>query len=778
MAKKSQSNNDKSRSRASASKRGTTQPTRGGRSAIRLQADHLYDFAGILLTLAGLVTGLAFLPSDHPTLIQPWIDLLTRVFGLLAVVVPLAMIVTGIGIVARKIIERPGIPVARLLGLMLTIVVLLGFLGFAQQWRDPGLAGAYGGLIGLSIARVLVAAIGEIGAPVALGFLAVLGFLFLFEMSLDDLGRSMGRARMLFARAVETLHRSLHSLSSQVDQVKERWAHFAIASRERQLVPAIPFPVGSPTLQERQADQTELDTTPWQLPPWRDLLDDVNDSASDVDDIRRKTAIIEETLAHFGIPVRVVEVNRGPTVTQYGVEPGFIRRQVRGKEREIKVKVSAITSLQNDLALALAVPRIRIEAPVPGRGYVGIEVPNDRANAVTLYGAMDSEEFRETDGALRVALGRDVTGNAVVADLARMPHLLIAGSTGSGKSVCINAIIANLLCHNTPHQLKLLMVDPKMVELVGYNGIPHLIVPVVTDLERVVGLLRWTVSEMERRYKLFSQSQVRNLAAYNAKVSRQGNKPLPYLVLIIDELADLMMAAADQVEGMICRLAQMARATGIHLILATQRPSVDVVTGLIKANFPSRIAFAVTSLIDSRVILDRPGAETLLGRGDMLYMSSDSSALKRAQGCFVGDRELERINDFWREQAQQATAPADVRPATTRQEEQVEPVQPVLWDDLLEEPGDEEDELLPAAREVVRKAGTASVSMLQRRLRVGYARAARLVDLLEQEGTIGMSEGPGKTREVFRETVHPGSDDDPGYDPSWVDDDQCHQEEG
>ncbi len=361
-----------------------------------------------------------------------------------------------------------------------------------------------------------------------------------------------------------------------------------------------------------------------------------------------------------------------------------------------------------------------------------------------------------------------MTGNAVVADLARMPHLLIAGATGSGKSVCINTIICSLLCHNSPDHLKLMMVDPKMVELVGYNGVPHLIVPVVTEIERVVGLLRWTVNEMERRYKIFSEAHVRNLEAYNAKMLKQGSKPLPFLVLIIDELADLMMAAADQVEAMICRLAQMARATGIHLILATQRPSVDVVTGLIKANFPARIAFAVTSQIDSRVILDRPGAESLLGRGDMLFLSSDSSVLKRAQGCFVGDRELERINHFWLEQAE--TMKRTSEPAARVERAAVEAVAPVRWDELLEDPSEgAEDELLPKAREIVRKAGSCSVSMLQRRLRVGYARAARLVDLLEEEGTIGASEGPGKTRGVYRDEPIPGSDDDPGFDPSWVD---------
>ncbi len=750
-----------------------------GKSAARrpfITVEQFIDLAGLGLTGVGLLTLLAMIPSSRPSAMQPWLTLLALLGGDGAILLPLALLALGIWLVARRFVDAPPPPWYRLFGMTLVALTFFGFLGMLQQMRAPATQAGYGGLAGRYAFRALSLALGPPAAPVALLFMGLLGLLFLFELSLADVAR--GAQRLLRAltplpappRAAPVpspaplqgteasgaaVQLPLPSVPQVWGQAREWWERFRFGgmkpdpaapdAQPRVAAHAAPLPAHAPPLSP---------DTPWDLPPWQTLLEDAVEGESNWEDIRRKTRLIEETLGHFGVPVSVVEVNRGPTVTQFGVEPGFLHRTVRGVEREIKVKISAITSLENDLALALAAPRIRIEAPVPGRGYVGIEVPNDEANAVTLRGTMETEEFQHLHSPLRVALGRDVTGNAVVADLARMPHLLIAGATGSGKSVCINGIICCLLCNNTPDQLKVMMVDPKMVELIGYNGIPHLIVPVVTDVERVVGMLRWTVNEMERRYKIFSQNQVRNLQGYNAKMIERGEKPLPYLVLIIDELADLMMAAADQVETMICRLAQMARATGIHMILATQRPSVDVVTGLIKANFPARVAFAVTSQIDSRVILDRPGAEALLGRGDMLYMSAESSALVRAQGCYVSDREIERINAFWLAQGEAMKRPAppaapssEAKPETAT----VQAVLPVHWDELLRTEEEEEDDLLPKAREIVAKAGSCSISMLQRRLRVGYARAARIVDLLEAEGTIGASEGPGKTRDVFRD---------------------------
>ena len=385
------------------------------------------------------------------------------------------------------------------------------------------------------------------------------------------------------------------------------------------------------------------------MPVLGDILDDVSDNDIQQEDLRRRVQIIEQTLAGFGVPVSVVEVNQGPAVTQFGLRPGVIvRKDRKGEEKHVKVRVSQIQALSNDLSLALAASPIRIEAPVPGRDFVGVEVPNVQISLVSLRGVMESEEWPATKGVLKFGLGRDVSGQASVADLARMPHLLIAGATGSGKSVCVNAIITSLLLTHTPDTLRFLMVDPKRVELTVYNGIPHLIAPVVVDVERAVPVLQWATKEMERRYKLFAKLGARNIEAYNEKLQARGEPTLPYIVIIIDELADLMLSAPEEVERYICRIAQMARATGMHLVIATQRPSVDVVTGLIKANFPARIAFAVTSQVDSRVILDTPGAEQLLGRGDMLFMAPDQSKLQRLQGCFVSDRETARLVNYWR----------------------------------------------------------------------------------------------------------------------------------
>jgi S-DNA-T family DNA segregation ATPase FtsK/SpoIIIE len=461
-------------------------------------------------------------------------------------------------------------------------------------------------------------------------------------------------------------------------------------------------------------------------------------------EIRRKIRLIEETLTSFGLPGRVVEVNQGPTVTQFGVEPGYVERKERdGRVSRYRVKVSKIGALTKDLSLALAAESVRIQAPVPGRSMIGVEVPNDEASLVPLRRIMESKAFDNMTSPLSFALGQDVSGNPVAADLARMPHLLIAGATGSGKSVCINSLVTCLLMRNTPDDLSLLMIDPKMVELVNFNGIPHLLSPVLVEVERVVGTLRWVLREMDRRYKLFSAAGARNLDHYNEVRAPYEAKPLPHLVVVIDELADLMMAAADEVERSLCRLAQMSRATGIHLVVATQRPSVDVVTGLIKANFPARISFAVTSQADSRVILDKAGAEKLLGKGDMLYVAADASSALRLQGCFVSDREIDRLVRFWR----------GLEPPLPSKDEDL--VQKPLWpetDTMVEEEAEQEDELLEQAIELVKQRRQASTTFLQRRLRIGYVRASRLMDSLEEKGVVGPAGSAGQAREVLQQT--------------------------
>lgn len=470
------------------------------------------------------------------------------------------------------------------------------------------------------------------------------------------------------------------------------------------------------------------------LPPL-DLLLEEHASRPDERHIHLTAGLIEKTLAEFGIPAKVVGVQVGPTVVQFAVEPGYIEKPGSdGKTQRQKVRVAQIAALQRDLALALSVERLRVQAPVPGKSYVGIEIPNRQGSVVRLRPLMASEAFQRLGSPLALALGRDVAGRPVVADLAKMPHLLIAGATGSGKSVCIAAITTCLVMNNTPEDLRLVMIDPKRVELLRFNGLPHLIGKVESDMERVLASLRWVVAEMERRYRLLEKTRSRHLASYNRKIRRKGGEPLPYIVVLIDELADLMMFAPDQVEHHLVRLAQMARATGIHLIVATQRPSTDVVTGLIKANFPARLSFAVASGTDSRVILDTPGAEHLLGKGDMLFLPPDAPAPIRAQGALVSDKEVERVIAYWQKQHGQ-----------THDE-------PPPWERLLAEdaggaPG--YDPLLEEAARLVIRAQRASASMIQRRLRVGYPRAARLIEQLEEVGVVSPANGPGHEREVL-----------------------------
>lgn len=451
--------------------------------------------------------------------------------------------------------------------------------------------------------------------------------------------------------------------------------------------------------------------------------------------INQTAAMIMKTLGEFGIPATVIGYRVGPAVTQFAVQPGFIRKAgAEGDEdaQQMKVRVAQIANLQKDLALALSAQRLRIEAPVPGKPFVGIEVPNPQATTVRLRPILESEAFARARSPLSLVLGRDVSGHPLIADLGRMPHLLIAGATGSGKSVCITSIAACLAMNNEPQDLKMIMIDSKMVELLRFNGLAHLLGKVETNLERILGVLRWVVVEMEHRYRLLEDAHVRDLEAFNRKQARREHgKPLPRLVVLIDELADLMMSAPEQTEHNLVRLAQMARATGIHLVVATQRPSTDVVTGVIKANFPARLAFAVASGVDSRVILDTGGAETLLGKGDMLFLNPEIGNPIRAQGVMVGDPEIDRIIAFWQENGDQT-------------------VEAPPWEKLLQEPDENEDEeLLAQAISVVRNSGRASASMLQRRLRIGYPRAARLLDQLEEAGVVGQSPGGGREREVL-----------------------------
>jgi S-DNA-T family DNA segregation ATPase FtsK/SpoIIIE len=470
----------------------------------------------------------------------------------------------------------------------------------------------------------------------------------------------------------------------------------------------------------------------WRLPPI-DILDTTPEVEFGQADNLQRAKLIEEALASYGVEAKVVQINAGPTVTQFGVEPGWERKRKEVRERDkdgnikikmeevskTRVKVEKITSLANDLALALAAPSIRIEAPVPGKSMVGIEVPNTVLGLVSLRGVIETNVFQKlkSRSKLTLALGKGAGGEAAAADLSRMPHLLIAGATGSGKTVCLNSTICCLLVHNIPNDVKFIMIDPKRVELTVFNGIPHLATPVIVDTQKAIGILRWLNQEMDKRYQQLATVGARNIESYNK--NKNGEERLPYLVLIIDELADLMMAGFDEVEHTLCRLAQLARAVGIHLIVATQRPSVDVVTGLIKANFPTRISFAVTSQVDSRTILDMGGAEKLLGRGDMLYMPTEAAKPKRLQGCYVSDAERERLVYFWSSQRREERAMLGLEelvPSSTGGGEYPK------------------DPLLDVARQLAKEHNYISTSFLQRKLHIGYPRAARIMEQLEEEG--------------------------------------------
>ena len=493
----------------------------------------------------------------------------------------------------------------------------------------------------------------------------------------------------------------------------------AAPSRQRVEAPD-PAPAPVRVVADPQDDEPEID---WRLPGINLLETATVRKERMQDEIKRNVRVIEHTLGTFGVEGKVVGVNPGPAVTQYEIQPGE------------GVPVRKIVSLHNDLALALAASPLRIEAPIPGKSAVGIEVPNKSASLVTLREVVGSPGFQESTRNLALALGNDVSGQPIIGDMTRMPHLLIAGATGQGKSVCINALIASMLMQATPAQLRLMLIDPKRVEMSAYNGLPHLMVPVLVEPHQAAAALRWAVAEMDRRYKLLSGLGVRNIQGYNEKAATAAAKPLPYIVIVVDELADLMMVAAGEVEELICRIAQLARAVGIHLIVATQRPSTDIITGLIKANIPSRIAFAVGSQVDSRVILDSGGAEKLLGRGDMLYQPVDAGKPARIQGAFVSDAEVDAIVNWWKAQG-----------APRFMEEVLEGAAVGGFGD-----GGEERKLDPlfarAARAVAAEGG-ASVSLVQRKFNVGYSRAGRIVDQLADHRVIGGYQG-SKSREVL-----------------------------
>lgn len=684
----------------------------------------LRDAAGVALVAFAVMAFFALWDWTEGVLLTPIAALLRLWFGWGSLLILIGIAYLGYSLLQR---ERTSVHWGRIIALELASLLTLGLLA-AAQGNDLFRAetGMDGGRLGWGLVRLTWQSLGEfLGSALLflLWLLAVATGFGLWEKLETWLLKLAGdEAPVIIATPVPDGHQELEQPVNKVVAPKKK---------------SQPLPPEFRT-QLKSADKKHEKTLKppprgEDLPPLNILLGDSN-ARADERTINQTAGLIMKTLSEFGIPATVIGYRVGPSVTQFAVQPGFIKR---GNEEEdaqqMKVRVAQIAALEKDIALALSAQRLRIEAPVPGKPYVGIEVPNTNSSVVRLRALLEADAFYKVGAPLAIALGRDVSGNPLMADLGRMPHLLIAGSTGSGKSVCITSIALCLAMNNTPEELRMVMIDSKMVELIRFNGLPHLYGKVETNLDRILGVLRWVVVEMEHRYRLLESMHARDLNSYNKKVSRSADgQPLPRIVVLIDELADLMMSAPDQTEHNLVRLAQMARATGIHLVVATQRPSTDVVTGLIKANFPARLAFAVASGIDSRVILDYTGAESLLGRGDMLFLNPEVGNPVRAQGVLVTDMEIERLIAHWQKNSD--VEAQDVPP----------------WETLLKEPAEDEDDgLVEQAVSIVRQQQRASASMLQRRLRIGYPRAARLLDQLETMGVVGPSQGGGKEREVL-----------------------------
>jgi len=664
-----------------------------------------WDLLGLLLFFVTVITMLGLLGVSRGALINPWTRLLERNFGWGSYGIALTLGFLGWAAFRHSAGKPFPLSLGKVLAIEGTFFTLLGSLSvFGGFSLDRAEAGKDGGVLGWGLSKLLPDILSAVLLPLLL--------LILFTISIGAFSKILKRVMSWGGQAPQK-----SSPVTSFDPVPSRKR----AEPQQESI--------SKTLDLARRDESKGN----QLLPPLNLLMSEHHAPPDQAQITKKARTIENTLAEFGLPAKVIGYRVGPTVTQFALEPGYVTRSgPDGQTVKQKVRVSQISSLSRDLTLRLSASRLRIETPVPGRPYVGIEVPNDGSNIVRLRPVLESTEFRSMSSPLGLGLGRNVSGEVIVADLEKMPHLLIAGTTNSGKSVCITAIATCLVMNNSPRDLKLVLLDPKMVELIRFNGLPHVLGKVETELERMLAVLRWALAEMDARYRLLAEAKSRNIESYNRKMLQKKQPILPRIVIIIDELADLMMSAPDQTEHSLTRLAQMARATGMHLVVATQRPSTDVVTGLIKANFPARISFAVASSVDSRVILDAQGAETLLGKGDMLYLDPAKSGLQRIQGILLNDGEIEKVVHHWQR-------------VSSEVEKNEAPWEPMTVETQLET----SDKLVEQAIGVVKAAGKASVSLLQRRLRIGYPRAARLIDELEDLGVVGPSQGSGKDREVL-----------------------------
>ncbi|TAK05149.1 DNA translocase FtsK [Patescibacteria group bacterium] len=676
----------------------------------------------VFLCAAAVLAGLSYFGAAGP--LGSWVDrMLTSLFGWDRLIFVGILLLLSYKAISP---ERFRLGMAGGIGFSLLVFCVNGLIQLVTMVAEPAAVPWMqgGGLVGLFLAYPLLSVLGTWGAGVVLLALLAASFLLTFNLTLRQMGFIGAPIRWIMALvgakpgpAAPRVH-VLDGGEPAEDESEEE-------SEEEETEPedeAERFKSRTVEVTVSKSEQEMPEPAPRKHRPMISVpleLLNARTTKPQSGDIHRIAERIRATLEQFGIPVEMGDVSVGPTVTQYTFKP------------QEGIKLTRITGLSNDLALALAAHPIRIEAPIPGKSLVGVEVPNQTVALVPLREVLEGREFRERTSPLTIGLGKDVAGKGWTAAIDKMPHLLVAGSTGSGKSVCLNTIIISLLYENGPDDLRFIMVDPKRVELTVYNGIPHLVTPVITDVPKTVNALKWSIGEMERRFDLLSKAGKRDIKGYNATAPEK----LPYLVIIIDELADLMVAAAAEVEGSIVRIAQMARAVGIHLILATQRPSVDVITGLIKANVTTRIAFAVASLIDSRTILDTSGAEKLLGRGDMLFTNAELSKPKRIQGCFVSEDEIKKVTDYITDKYGRAEYTDGVT------EKNAGGSTTIFGDS-------DADPLLEEARVTVVRAGKASASLLQRRLKVGYARAARLLDLLEEAGIIGPGDG-AKPREIL-----------------------------
>jgi DNA segregation ATPase FtsK/SpoIIIE, S-DNA-T family len=699
---------------------------RGRRRSHKLKPGTIYTIFGVVLLALGGLTITSFVQDGAP-LLGELRALLVDYLGILAFVVPIVLWSMALAFFRFKAsFASPAVP----LGLSL---IFFSLAGMGQSGR-----------LGMELWTNVAFFISAPGAWFLFAGCLVIGLSILLNTSLDeivyffmDMMRRIASILKGAAWSGNTGSKPATNFNTKELAVKENMAPMSAAAAQTKTMAPAPVPHKVTGLSTSSVMNAPGEQAAWEYPPIS-LLADTPNGKADAGDVRKNAAVIEQTLDSFGIKARVSEVNVGPAVAQYALEIA------------LGTKVAKITSLSSDLALALAAPtgQIRIEAPIPGRSLVGVEVPNRALRVVTLKEMLLSTEMSQSKSKLAVTLGLDVSGKPLIADIASMPHVLVAGTTGSGKSVMINSLITNLLFRTTPQEVRLILVDPKRVELTLYNDIPHLLTPVIVEVDQTLSALKWAVDEMDRRYKMFSEIGARNIASYN---EIKGYQELPYIVIFIDELADLMMFAPAEVEDKITRLAQMARATGIHLVLSTQRPSVNVITGLIKANIPTRIAFNVSSMVDSRVILDTPGAEKLLGRGDMLFIPPEQAKPNRIQGTFVSEKEVKKLVEFLKQKAKARGIPIEYT------EEVIQQKVAITRPSGLVETADGQDPLFEEARAVVMQYDRASASLLQRRLKLGYARAARVLDQLEAAGIVGPSEG-SKPREVLmRSQPAPGA---------------------